>query len=293
MARIPDNPFDSTVQIYEASKAKAMARDPRPQFGASMLGMECPRAAWFSFHWMARPKSDFDGQTQRAFEAAYRVERAMAAELRKIGAEVHTFNPAKSSPGYPEPPIRVEHWNGWVGGRVQGVGRNLPEAPKSWHVLSFKSFQEKRFKAIQKKGIEKEHYALFCELQFYMGKMGMTRAFCMMENKNTSELHVERIKYSARLFETLVKKAHLIIWGVGIPGKISDDPKSRDCVGCDFNKQCHESARALASCRTCEFHEFGKDGFFYCLKNNKKEIKTTKEQVKGCDDYSRWFFNEI
>lgn len=284
MAEIPLPPNDTVSLIYREKERLAKLEPPREHLGASVIGRKCAREIWYMFHWVV--ERGFDGRMERLFEAGHAAEERIANDMRSIGILVHTVDERFITPENPKPQFRIGMFNGWFGGSMDGCAFFIPEAPKTWHVVEFKTHNAKSFALLRKLGVEKAKYEHYCQMQIYMGMTGMTRAFYTAENKDTSELYKERVRFNPTVYKALVDKAYNLLWGLGIPGRISSDPQSEDCRYCDFQLVCHYKREPLRNCRTCAWQELGRDGNFYCTLDGQHEAKTRDEQVKGCPGYS-------
>lgn len=241
MAAIPPPDTTSTVaQIYRHYERQAGGH--RDHLGASVIGHACARYVWLSWRWVARER--FDGRMLRLFEAGKQFEPRIVEELRAIGVEVWDADEFGQQ-------HRVSAIGGHFGGSLDAVALGLPEAPKTPHVLEFKTHSQKSFDELVKKrvlGAKPQHFA---QMQVYMGLMSLDRAMYLAENKNTSEVYAERVEFDAVEFERLMAKARSIIEATTPPAKLSDDPAWFGCKFCSFREHCHGQAMPEVNCRTC------------------------------------------
>ena len=49
------------------------------------------------------------------------------------------------------------------------MGLGIPEAPKTWHVLEFKTHNSKSFAKLEKEGVQKSNPMHYAQMQVYMG----------------------------------------------------------------------------------------------------------------------------
>ena len=129
MAELPQ-PQNSTRTLIFKQYEKSAEAGQRPHLGASELGHECERYLWLSFRWAKQP--DFDGRMLRLFESGQLAEPRLIANLRAIGVEVSDRDEKGGQ-------WRFSAVGGHVGGSMDGAALGLPEAPKTWHVLEFKT----------------------------------------------------------------------------------------------------------------------------------------------------------
>lgn len=229
---------DAIYAFYERTKNDA----PRRHLGASLIGRDCERQLWYSFRWALTKR--FDGRMLRLFEVGHLAEARFTAGLRGAGITVHDVDPAG------------KQWKVWVlgghaGGSMDAAGENIPEAPKTWHVIEYKTHSDASFAKLVKDGVEKAKPEHVAQMQVYMGETGMTRALYVAENKNTSELHVERIDYDAKHHAALKTKFQRIVDAKQPLERCSSDPSFWKCKQCDFHSICHEDALPEVNCRTC------------------------------------------
>jgi len=276
MAELPA-PFSPTLDaIYRAYEDKA-ERSHRTYLGMSTMGNECDRALWYAFRWAHEPES-LEGRKLRLFETGHREEARMLDDLERAGITVHRVDPATG-----------EQWalsalGGHMRGHMDGQGEGFAEAPKARHVLEFKTHNEKSFKALVKDGVQKSKPGHYAQMQLYMHFSGLDRAFYMAVNKNTDELHVERVSYDPQAAIVLVARAERIINTPEPPPKLHEDPTAKMawvCNYCPAFDQCHASAFAVRNCRTC-IHSTPVDGGWSCEKHGAIDTET---QRVGCSQH--------
>lgn len=205
---------------------------------AGNIGWECDRQIWLAFRRASVPE-EINWQKRRIFERGNIEEDRLLDLLRMIGCEVT---------GQQE---RVRAVGGHLRGKIDGRAYDLPEAPKTEHLIECKSAKDERFKELVRDGVKKakpDHYATF---QFYMWGLGLTRVLYMCSNKNDETMHLERLEYDAEFAIRAVARIERI---VNMP-----EPPSRLCTKRDdfrglFCRQaevCWGEAWPHAHCRTC------------------------------------------
>jgi hypothetical protein len=265
--------------IYAYHKKKGDAEDQRGYLGASIIGRECERELWYTFRNCTRP--EFDGRMYRLFETGDLEEFRFVKELREIGCEVHDVDNNGDQ-------FEVTALAGHFSGHMDGCALGVSEAPATWHVLEFKTHNEKSFAKLKKEGVrasKPEHYA---QMMVYMGLTRMTRALYLARDKNTDELYGERVRYDAAEFKQLMTKAERIITSTKPPARISDRPDFWKCRFCDHKNLCHGASNVAVpickrNCRTCVFAtpEMDGDGRWSCVQHN-ADIPRDAQEV-GCD----------
>ncbi len=258
MAAIPQ-PKSATVQAIYAAYEKRRSDEPaRGYLGASIIGHACDRYLWLSFRWAGEEK--FDGRMLRLFDRGHRAEDRFVDELRSIGARVEAVGPNGRQ-------WAVEACGGHLRGHMDGQALGLPEAPKTRHVLEFKTHNAKSFKELQAKGVAEAKPMHVAQMQVYMLLSGLTRALYLAENKDTDELYAERIALDPEAAQKLIDRAQRIIDAAEPPLRLSDDPAYFECKWCAFHGQCHGSEAPAVTCRTCAHSTPVAGGEWHCSRH--------------------------
>ena len=87
----------------------------------------------------------------------------------------------------------------------------LLEAPKTWHVVEFKTHGLKSFRELVAKGVTEAKPQHWAQMQIYMHLTGLTRAMYVAICKDTDDLHVERVRADTDAAERLLAKASRVI----------------------------------------------------------------------------------
>jgi len=271
MAAIPAFSTPTVSAIYAAYEAAADT-GWREHLGASLIGTECNRALWYSFRWATRARHT--GRLLRLFETGNLAEARFVADLRRIGVTALDFDPNTGRQW------TLRDASGHFGGSMDAVAIGFPEAPKTWHVCEFKTHSAKSFAALVKDGVEKSKPAHWAQMQVYMHLAGLDRAFYLAVNKNTDELHQERIHADVEVGLRLLAKAERIITAARPPVRISDDPAWWQCRFCDHHSVCHSDAVPDRHCRSCLHASPVADGAWDCARSN--VALDTAAQRTGC-----------
>lgn len=260
-----------TVDAIFAAYEEARGDGFREHLGASLIGKSCERALWFDFRWVTL--SRHEGRILRLFETGQREEERLVRNLRATGATVLEVDPATGRQ------FRVEAHGGHLGGSLDGIAIGLREAPKTWHVLEFKTHSAKSFAQLVSKGVAASKPQHVAQMQIYMHLMGLTRAFYLAVCKDTDALYAERVEADPAEAERLLAKASRIIDAARPPSRISDDPAWFECRMCSHNAVCHLGERAAVNCRTC-LHSTPVEGGWHCARHDRMLGST--EQRLGC-----------
>lgn len=271
MAKLPEPAHTRTTADAILKHYEKQAQNNRPHLGASEIGKPCDRALWYSFRWSTEKK--FDGRMLRLFNRGFREETQFIEELKSIGVEVHTHDENGKQ-------FNFQAFGGHFSGSCDGVARGLPEAPKSWAILEFKTHSSKSFTELVKKGVEDakpEHYA---QMQIYMGLAQLERALYLAVNKDTDELHSEWIHFNKEAFDILLERAERIIKSPTPLEKLSNDPAWFQCKFCEHSAICHQNVVPKKNCRTCAFSTPEDDGTWSCGYHKRK--LSIQDQRLGC-----------
>jgi hypothetical protein len=121
-------------------------------------------------------------------------------------------------------------------------------------------------------------------MQTYMGWSGMTRALYVALNKDTDDIHIERVRFDKAHFERIRQKAKAVIFATEPPDRMNESPAFYLCKWCAFNSICHECGEvAEMNCRTCEHSVALEDGSWGCDKHQK--VLSKDDQRAGCQDH--------
>src|SRR5574337_307878 len=137
MVALPKTITSPTVAAIYAGYEKREAAEPRRgHLGASVIGRPCERQLWYAFRWAYQEQ--FKGRMLRLFQRGHREEDWFAADLRSTGAQVHSVDPRTGQQ------FRFSAVGGHVGGSMDGCALGLIEAPKTWHVVEYKTSEAGR-----------------------------------------------------------------------------------------------------------------------------------------------------
>ncbi|WP_309382040.1 hypothetical protein [Cerasicoccus frondis] len=236
-------------RIFDWHKEQGVAEPPRGYLGASIIGHDCDRYLWYCFRQALKP--EFSGRLYRLFETGDLEEIRFVKELRAIGCEVHEVDPKTGEQ------FEVNAINGHFSGHMDGCASGIPEAPKTWHVLEFKTHNAKSFEKLRKTGVKASKPQHYAQMMSYMGLTGMSRALYLARNKDNDDLYGERIRYNAEEFKGLMARAERIIKANEAPERCASRPDDFRCRFCDAKTLCWGGESEVAvplpdvSCRTC------------------------------------------
>jgi hypothetical protein len=236
------------------------------------LGKECSRELYYNLHWATHPEK-VKGRNKRLMETGNLEEPRFENDLRNIGVEVYGAQD------------RIRLVAGHVRGKRDGAAMGLLEAPKTEHLLEFKTSNTKNFKKLLKEGLQKakpEHYGQ-CQLGCHF--FGLTRCMYLVKNKDDELIHSIRIEYDAVYCLQLLAKAESIVRATSPPARISEDPAFFGCMFCKHKAVCHEDALPRVTCRSCLWvtPQMTGDATWECGKFNKP--LSFDEQKEACNSH--------
>lgn len=256
----------------------------RRHLGASQIGKRCERALWYSFRWAKSP--EFSGRIMRLFHRGHMEEYTFMMELEGIG--VKFIYPENN----PEQQWRFTAHENHFGGSCDGlIESGVPEAPKSRHIAEFKTHSSKSWVDVSRKGVQEAKPEHYIQMQCYMGMTGelwgasrrVERALYVAVNKDNDDLHIERVRFDMKVWESMKDKAERIIYANKAPSGISQNPQWYECKFCDYYNLCHKEELPERNCRTCAHSTAIKEGKWLC-DYHAVELTDQTERV-GCDNY--------
>ena len=261
-----------TVQAIYDSYKRTGNRNLRNHLGASRIGNACQRELWYEFRHAYFAEVENDGRMLRLFDTGNLEEGRLIKDLENIGIKVEAFDGDNQ--------FRfVEPDNKFFSGSADGFGTGFIEAPKTRHLLEFKTMNTTTFKLIRDKGVKlvkPEHYA---QMQTYMRWSKTERAYYLAVCKETDEIYGERVKYDKEFSHMLRELAHGVVTAQEPPKAIGGTPDYYKCRYCDAKALCHGYGIPLINCRTCALSTPNlMTGKFEC-----ESFKTECPELTVCD----------
>lgn len=261
----------ATLEAIDAATLRTAEDGLRPHLGASLIGRPCSKALWHSFRWATRQQHE--PRILRLFLRGHREEDNLADLLRAAGITVMQTDPQTGK--------QFSFGGGHFGGSMDGACVGLPDAPKTWHALEFKTHGAKSFNDLTKKGVQDAKPEHWAQLQCYLAWTGMERALYVAVCKDDDRLHLERIDADKDAAKALFDKAQHIINAPTPPDGISDDPAFYLCRWCEHKDLCHGSAAPVPTCRSCSHSTPEPGGTWSCARHQGKTL-SVQEQKQGC-----------
>lgn len=271
-------PTNTTAHTVLAEIERTQDSGHRPHLGASLIGHACERHLWLAFRWAKAQR--FEGRMLRLFEIGRRAELRFVEELRAAGVTVHDVDNRGQ-----QYRVSDEACGHHFGGSMDAAAQGVPEAPKTWHVCEFKTHNDKSFRDLQAKGVQKAKPLHFAQMQVYMGLTGMDRALYYAENKNDAALYTERVHFDKAEFEKLQARALRVVKASEPPARISADPSWFECKFCHFHPLCHGDEAPEPNCRTCAHSTPELDGQARWSCGKTRSDIAVERQRTGCRDH--------
>ncbi|MBX9760664.1 MAG: oxidoreductase [Beijerinckiaceae bacterium] len=273
-------PYAHTVEaIYTLYEGRKSAWEGW-NLSLSAFGTECDRQVWYGWRWAYKPRAK-EGRMARLLVTGDREETRMAQDLRDIGVELLDRNPETGRQW------AVTAFGGHVQGRLDGIGRGFLEAPKTPHVVEFKTHSKKSFEELKKKGLKAAKPGHYWQVIGYLHLTGYSRGFYLAHCKDNDELFVDRVEADPVAGATLMARAERILRFAQPPARIVEDPTSKAafvCRFCDAAHLCHQGAWSRPHCRTCLHSEaVVETGEWRCVRHER--MVSIDEQKVGCSNH--------
>ena len=268
---------------------RVISGEMRGYLGLSQIGKECCRSLWYDFRFCS--KKEFSARVARLFARGHREEPIIVADLQDIGIKVHS-DQAEAICGY-----------GHIKGHIDGIGENIPDAPKTPHLLEFKTMKEgvtatktrkaTYFHKLKEKGVKYSNPVYYAQCQCYMHLMKLTRTLFVAVNKNTDERYYERIKLDSAEAKAIIRRGESIILSESPPQRLKpsgNQDKNWQCNFCDHKAICLHQAEPLRNCRTCQYCDMENEGKWSCSEketNGEKYWLSLEKQIEGCNDWRK------
>lgn len=257
-------------KTLQAIEGEPMIAEHRPYLGMSKINHPCSRYLWYSFHWCY--ESHISGRLRRLFDRGHREEPEIVKELEKIGIQCYGDQDG----------ITLAH--GHAKGHRDGVALGVLEAPKTEHLLEFKTMNDKNFKKMKKEGVKISKPIYYGQMQIYMRKFNLTRSLFIVVNKNDDSLYIERVKLDKGFADDLERRAEFIVLSE-IPPEKEFKSTWYECKWCNAYGICHGKIEVQENCRTCIAIDILPEGKWSCRTHDDLEL-STDQQRKKCDHYS-------
>ncbi len=245
MVALPQSTLSPTVAAVNAHFAEYQDVRHARVLTARLLSLNCERQGWYGFRWAHAPKR-FPAEIVRSNLGRREGMLELAELLASVpGLQIERVDPKTYTP------LEVTAADGHYRQRIAGKVTGLLEAPKTTHLLYADQQPAKAYVQIVKHGLEVAKPDRIAALQVGMHLMGLTRAFYLVRNKDSDELHSERVELNAAHAMALLAKADRLRDSNEPPARVSDDPNWFECKFCPAFDQCHAGEFSPRNCRTC------------------------------------------
>ena len=237
--------------VDTALVAEREATPPRTYLGASRLGHACERALQFEFGGAPKDEgADFGGQTLRIFEIGHHLEDLAIRWLRAAGIDLYTRK--GNRPDGDQFGFSVA--GGRIRGHVDGIIADAPAAlglrtPALWEC---KTMNAKNWRVCVKDGVTVSKPVYAAQIAIYQAYMeatvpGISAAPALFTaiNKDTAELHHERVAFDAALAQRMSDRAVRILQATDAGDLLPRIAAARDffeCRFCSHAERCWELA---------------------------------------------------
>ena len=263
----------ATLEAIDKAMERSAEDGLRPHLGASLIGRPCARALWYSFRWATRTRHE--ARILRLFARGHREEGPLSDMLRAAGITVIQVDPNTGR--------QFTFGDGHFGGSMDGACVGVPDAPKTWHVLEYKTHGAKSFATLAAKGVKEAKPEHWAQMQCYMHWAGLDRALYVAVCKDDDRLHIERVDVEKLAGHQLIERAATIINSATPVEGISTDPSWYECKFCDHREICHGTAAPLPTCRSCA-HSTPEPGGAWTCGHHARQVDVL-EQKAGCKDH--------
>ena len=250
--------------------------DWRDHLGASLIGRECARELWYSFHWTTLKK--FDGRMLRLFNRGHLEEPRFIALLMMIGCQVWQIDANGKQ-------FRISRHKKHFGGSLDGVALGIPDMPDEPVLAEFKTHGEKSFTKLAAVGVISAKWEHFIQMQVYMGKNNLRWAIYCAVNKNTDEIHLELVQFDPIQYQRYLDRSAMIIDSREPPPKLNESPGWYGCKFCDSKPVCHGKDLPAQNCRTCRWSTPREEGLWICINPILPGPISAEQQRLGCSHY--------
>ena len=248
----------------------------RNHLGASLIGRECARELWYSFHWVTLKQ--FDARMLRLFNTGHLMEPKIVASLEMIGCKVYQFDGNGKQ-------FRIVGHRKHFGGSCDAVVVGIPDLPAGQAALAeFKSHGEKSFVKLKAAGLVAAKFEHYVQMLIYMSYFQLDYGLYVAQNKNTDEIYSEIIQFNSDTAKRYFDRSAMIIDSIEPPPRIGKTPGHFGCKFCDHIGACHRVGeyQIHRNCRTCSFSKVEDEGAWSCESFG---TLSSSQQRLGCEHY--------
>lgn len=203
-----------------------LLQPPRLYIGASNIGSACMRQIWYEYR--GEEKESPISRHQRNMDIGTKFEGIVLDWLEDAGIQVTRPNPSNNYLAL------VDNELHYFRGHADAL---LPELNA---VIDIKVIKSSSYKEFVRKGLKAWSQLYHAQLQAYMGMGDFPYAYLLALNKDSGELHDERVKFNAEYYGALKTRAELVHSAPSEPPRVSGNPAWYLCKMCRFRGVCHK-----------------------------------------------------
>lgn len=202
-----------------------LERPKRNYLGASIVGTDCDRQLWYSYH---EPLPIDSAKVLRIFDVGHELELSVIKWLELAGLKLFTADSNGDQFGFSDGPIS---------GHVDGIVLGIPFDEKTPHLLEIKTANDFRWKAFVKDGFcSDEKYK--AQIHIYMLKLRLKRCLAVVLNKNTQEIYYEIIEFDEFEAISSLNRGMAIAETKDLPDRKYPSRSFFKCQFCNYKERC-------------------------------------------------------
>lgn len=249
----------------------------RSHLGASLIGRDCSRELWYSYHWSRQPR--FDSRILRLFNRGHLEEARFLAMLQLVPGVQLWYETEEGGQ------FTFSDIDGHFGSSLDGVVRGLPDLPEGAVAYAeFKTSSRKVFDKVDKNGVQAEKGEHYTQMQVCMHEMDLPYALYMMVCKDTDRIHAEIIEYDRDFALRTLDRARAIIYSNEPLPKIHPSAGFFKCKFCDHLAVCKGTDLPEVNCRTCAHSAPSQAGGWTCSRGHNDFINS-EDGMYGCGEH--------
>lgn len=199
-------------------------QENRDYIGASSIGESCERAIWYRYNKM--PCEPISIKQQRTFNIGKRLESLVLDCLEEAGIKLtRTWCDLND--------LEIDNFKG----HIDAMWLEEDNHPKA--IIEIKTARASSFNLFVNKGLKYWSSSYYAQIQAYMGMSNIHEAYILVLNKDTSELHDEKVLFDKQYYNSLKFKVKRIVEAKQPPAKINESPLFFSCRLCSFKSICH------------------------------------------------------
>jgi hypothetical protein len=214
-------------------------------------------------------QEQFKGRILRLFRRGQNEEATIISDLRAIGMHVTGTQ-------------RRVDFGSHVSGSLDGTAKGVLGAPKTEHVLEFKTHSLKSFNDLEKNGVGKSKPMHYAQCQVYMHGTELKRALYVAVCKDDDRIYTERLEYDKDHAVKAIERGQRLALTERMPPPISTDPTWFECKMCAGHSMCFgDKTTKQINCRTCANVTPLPDSTWHCAKWD--AVIPLDTQYVGCE----------